>query len=276
MLEAAALRLAGSETPIADAEALFRGVSGFSRADILTRGGDAVPEALERAVSLAVSRRVSHEPIQYILGRAAFWRDEFVVTPAVLIPRPETEGLVEEVARRLRPTSSPRILDLGTGSGCIALSVLRECPSARALAVDVSQEALAVARENAARLHLSARIEFRCSDWFDGIPAGEAFDAIVSNPPYVAPSDRDSLHRTVRDFEPAQALFAEAPDGLSSYRAIIGGAFVRLPPLGLIALEVGQGQAARVGKLLRDAGFGKVETKKDLASIDRVLLAQKS
>ena len=275
LLDAAATRLAGLETPALDAEALFRGVSGFSRADVLARGAEPVAAEIERRFEGALVRRVSHEPIQYILGNAAFWRDEFRVTPAVLIPRPETETLVEAVAGRLRGVLAPRILDLGTGSGCIALSLLRELPNARATAVDVSPPALLVARENASRLGLADRIEFRLSNWFSAIGPDEAFDAVVSNPPYVPVGSLGLLPREVRDFEPAQSLFAEAGDDLSSYRAIFRGALTRAVRPGLIAVEVGQGQAEGVAALSQEGGFKDVEFCKDLASIDRVVLARR-
>ncbi|MBX7184687.1 MAG: peptide chain release factor N(5)-glutamine methyltransferase, partial [Vicinamibacteria bacterium] len=160
LIAAAAQRLAALPNPQLDAEMLFRGLSGLDRASLLARGDDPVEPALESRFETAVARRERHEPIQYILGKAAFWRDEFLVTPAVLIPRPDTETLVEAVFTRLARVAAPTLLDLGTGSGCIALSLLRELPEARAVAVDLSEEALAVARRNAETLGLHSRIDF--------------------------------------------------------------------------------------------------------------------
>ena len=222
----------------------------------------------------AVARREAHEPVQYILGTASFWRDEFVVNRAVLIPRPDTELLVEAVAARLRPEASPVILDIGTGSGCIALSLLRELAGARAVAVDLSEAALVVAGHNAWRLGLGPRIDLRWSRWFDAIKPVEVFDAIVSNPPYVARADIPSLPREVSEHEPSLALFADDADDLSSYRAILPGIAARLKPGGLLALEVGAGQAERVASLAAASGLGSIETLRDLAGIPRVVLAR--
>lgn len=270
----AAKRLASLPNAALDAELLFRGIAGLTRAEFLARGDDPVDPGTTARFEAAVARRERHEPIQYILGVAAFWRDEFVVTPAVLIPRPDTEILVEAVASRLRGVESPHLLDLGTGSGCIALSLLRELPTARAVAVDLSEEALAVARENAQRLHLQDRAQFRRSRWFDVITEVETFDAIVSNPPYVPRADAAVLPTEVRDFEPTLALFAEPDDDLSSYRAIVAGLGRRLRPGGWLALEVGQGQADGVAAILAAAAFEGIETVNDLASIPRVVLGR--
>jgi release factor glutamine methyltransferase len=258
-----------------DAELLFRGISGWSRADVVARDTEELPATLADAFQAAVARRLRHEPVQYILGFTDFWRDCFVVTPDVLIPRPDTEILVEAAAARLAGHPSARILDLGTGSGCIALSLLRELPGAQATCVDVSAGALTVAEENARRLGLKGRATFLQSRWYEGIDDTPAFDAIVSNPPYVSHEDRPSLAAEVRDFEPGLALFSEPADDLSSYRAILDGIGVRLVEGGLVAFEVGHDQAARVAKLMSSAGLRSIETRKDLAGIDRVVLGRR-
>lgn len=276
LLAAAAGRLSGFDTPALDAELLFRGVSGLTRAAVLARGEDPVPPETVSRFESALARRAAHEPIQYILGIAAFWKDDFVVSPSVLIPRPETEILVEAAAKRLDRGHPSVILDLGTGSGCIALSLLREHPRARALATDRSEGALAVAAENARRLGLAARIELRVSRWFESIEAEPAFDAILSNPPYVPRADEAGLPPEVRDFEPEQALFSEATDDLSSYREIAAGLAPRLKPSGFVCLEVGRGQAEGVAALLKGAGLSKVETLDDLARIPRVVIGQRA
>lgn len=275
LIAAATERLAALPNPQFDAEMLFRGVSGLDRAALLARGDDPVEPALASMFESAVARRERHEPIQYILGKAAFWRDEFIVTPAVLIPRPDTEILVEAAAARLRPLPSPTLLDIGTGSGCIALSLLREFPEARAVAVDLSEEALDVARRNADELGLRSRIDFKRSRWLDSVAGLGPFDAVVSNPPYVAPADAPSLAPEVRDHEPALALFADASDDLSSYRAILDSVGSHLKPSGLLAFEVGAGQAERVAGLLGAARFQSIETLTDLARIPRVVLGRR-
>lgn len=274
LISNATARLKALNDPQLDAESLFRGVAGRTRADLLAHPDAPVPPTVAAAFEAAVSRRERHEPIQYILGLAAFWRDEFVVTPAVLIPRPDTEILVEAVAARVRPLASPALLDLGTGSGCIALSLLRELPKARAVALDVSEAALEVATRNARRLGLDSRIELRVSRWLEALGPTESFDAIVSNPPYVAREDESSLPEEVR-YEPALALFADPADELSSYRAILDGIDGRLGPSGLLAFEVGAGQAERVAALLGTAGYHGIEVLNDLASIPRVVLGRR-
>jgi release factor glutamine methyltransferase len=275
LIDAGAARLSGSQNPGLDAETLFRGVSGLSRASVLSRWDETAPPDLEARYEAAISRRQRQEPIQYILGSAAFWRDEFIVNRSVLIPRPETEILVEAVATRLRGVQAPLVLEVGTGSGCIALSLLRELPDARVVAVDVSGPALAVAGQNAQRLGFESRAEFRTSRWLDSVRFTESFEAIVSNPPYVARADEAGLPADVREFEPAVALFAEAEDVLSSYRAILGGLDGHLKPGGLLAFEVGLGQAQRVADLMVQTGLDRLEILNDLASIPRVVLGRR-
>jgi release factor glutamine methyltransferase len=274
MIASAAERLSGLPNPELDAEMLFLGVSGLNRAALLSGRPDRVATSVASAFEVAVARRERHEPIQYILGTAAFWRDDFLVNEAVLIPRTDTEILVEAIADRLRTEAEPRILDLGTGSGCIALSLLRELPRARALAVDLSEAALRLAVQNSKHLTLDARIEFRVSTWFSAIQSTERFAAVVSNPPYVARIDEPSLPKEVRDFEPGLALFADQGDDISSYRAILRGIGTRLDPGGLLGFEVGIGQADRVASLLAEGGFASIEVLPDLSGIPRVILGR--
>ncbi len=277
VIAAATSRLvaAGLPDPEIDAEFLFRGLSGLNRAEVLARGRDALDPRTAERYEVALRRRETHEPLQYILGIAAFWRDEFAVTPAVLIPRPETEVLVEAAASRLRGVAAPRLLDIGAGSGCLGLSLLRELPDARLVALDLSPAALDVARRNAERLGLAPRAEFRHSNWFSALAAGETFDAVVSNPPYVARADEASLPRDVREFEPALALFADADDDISSYRRIVAGLRPHLVPGGLLGFEVGMGQADRVRAVMSDGGLAALEVLDDLAGIPRVLLGRR-
>ena len=274
LIDEGAARLRGLPNGRLDAELLFREVSGLTLAQILADPAQTVNERVADAFGAAIARREGNEPVQYILGRASFWRDEFKVTPAVLIPRPETEVLVESVARELRQAKAPTFLDIGTGSGCIALSLLRELPAARAVAVDVSAEALDVARENARSLGLVDRVTFNRSRWLDAVET-RRFDAIVSNPPYVASSDEASLPLDVRGFEPRLALFADPEDDLSSYRAILESVDDRVAPGGLIAFEVGLGQAARVLELIRERGYQSLDLRDDLQGIPRVFLGRR-
>jgi release factor glutamine methyltransferase len=275
LIENAAAQLAHLSNPRLDAEMLFRGLSGLDRAALLARGEEPVEPALAAKYEAAVDRRSRHEPVQYILGTAAFWRDEFLVTPAVLIPRPDTETLVEAVAARLGAVPAPTLLDIGTGSGCIALSLLRELKDARAVALDVSEAALDVARENARRLGHEPRIDLRHSHWLSALAPDETFHAVVSNPPYVARADAPGLAEEVREHEPAMALFADASDDLSSYRSILGELEGHFAAPGLLAFEVGAGQAERVAPLLEAAGFRSIEILNDLAGIARVVLGRR-
>ena len=223
-----------------------------------------------------INRRLSGEPIQYITGKTEFYGLPFRVSPAVLIPRPETEHLVEEVLKRAATFAHPRIpplriLDIGTGSGCIAVALARHLPHAGITAIDISSEAISLARENAALNGVADRIRFLEGDLLAPV-AGEQFEMIVSNPPYVPTADRSSLSVEVRDHEPALALFA-GPDGLDIYRRLILAAYAALVPGGLLLLEIGFGQRVAVVALLAAAGFESIEAFPDLQSIPRVVCA---
>lgn len=210
--------------------------------------------------------------MQHLLGTQAFWRHEFRVTPDVLIPRPETELLVEAALGRLRSHEHPVVVDVGTGSGCIALSLAAELNAAEIHATDVSAAALGVARDNAARLGLSARVHFHQGDLLAPV-AGLRFDLIASNPPYVDPALAPTLAPEVRDHEPALALFPPA-DAYAIYRRLIPAAQALLKPSGYLLLEVGQGMADEVARLARGADFTVDEILPDLQSIPRALVAR--
>ena len=197
-------------------------------------------DAAARVESL-VARRVSHEPFAYIAGEREFWSLSFRVGPATLIPRPDTETVVEAALDyvRSRLISSPRILDLGTGSGCILLALLSELPGATGVGVDISEAALQFARDNAMALGLAARASFRLGNWAEGIIG--PFDLIVSNPPYIPDAEIPTLEPDVALFEPLTALKGGG-DGLDAYRALVGMAPPRLAPNGALALEIGAGQ----------------------------------
>ncbi len=221
-----------------------------------------------RALEDLLRDRISGVPLQYIVGRQEFYGRYFHVTPAVLIPRPETEYIVEAVLEIRDQAASPRILDVGTGSGCIAVTLALEIPSARVFAGDISQTALQVARENAASL--GATVGFVCMDVLDAFSG--RFDFIVSNPPYVRPGDNSRLQREVREHEPHVALFSPE-DELAIYRRLIAGAEGLLEPGGHLLMEVGIGMDERVSELFK-ARWEKLETKTDLQGIPRTVIAK--
>lgn len=226
---------------------------------------------LSRLESL-LARRANREPLAYLLGRKEFWGLELEVTPGVLVPRPDTETVVEAVLAQSHDRARKlRLLDLGVGSGCLVLALLRELPAAEGVGVDRSTTALAVARRNAERLGLSDRLELREGDWATGLAGG--FDVIVSNPPYIAEDDIAALSLEASDHEPREALVAGS-DGLDAYRRITGELPRLLAPAALVALEVGQGQAAAVDALLQAAGLRPLPPHRDLAGIERCVLAR--
>lgn len=265
----------GFEQARLESELLLAGVLGLKRLDLyLQHDRPLSPEELE-LYRTAVRRRLKHEPVQYILGTAAFRHLDLYVDARVLIPRPETELLVGAVLAWSNATGRRgAVLDIGTGSGAIALSLAAEGGYERVVASDASRDALDVARDNAVRLGFVDRVEFRAGSLFDVVREGERFDVIVSNPPYVADAERDSLAPEVVSHEPAQALFAGA-DGLAVIETIIEGAAERLAPGGLLALEIGAGQGPAVLALLeRTAGYAPARLEQDLAGRDRMALAE--
>ena len=265
----------GFEQARLESELLLAGVLGLKRLDLYLQHDRPLTESeLERYRS-AVRRRLKREPVQYILGTAAFRSLELHVDARVLIPRPETEvlaGAVLEWSRRQARWGTA--LDIGTGSGAIALSLAAEGEYERVVASDVSRDALDVARRNAAGVGTGDRVEFREGSLFDVVGEGERFDVIVSNPPYVAESERSGLAAEVVDHEPGTALFA-GPDGLAVIGRLIAGAADRLRPGGLLALEMGAGQATAVLALLAASGrFVSPRVERDLAGRERIALAE--
>jgi release factor glutamine methyltransferase len=255
-----ALAAAGVGTPRLDAEVLLAAATGRSRARLVTGSEEGVPAVDGRRFAEMVRRRLRREPVAYIVGRKGFRNIELAVDRRVLIPRPETELLVELALE----TGARSVLDIGTGSGAIALAIAGEAPACELIATDTSAAALAVARANAERLDLADRVEFVEAM----LPPNVAgLDLIVANLPYVAESDWGGLEPEVTKWEPREALLA-GPDGLDVIRAAIPAAAAAAPSL---ALEVGAGQAPAVSELLFEAGFAKVETRPDLAGIPRVV-----
>lgn len=267
-----ALAAMGVDEPRLDAELLLGEAMGRSRADLIADPGSEVPPAAGRSFGEMVRRRLRREPVAYILGRKGFRALDLDVDSRVLIPRPETELLVE-LALEMGPA---RVLDVGTGSGAIALAVAGELPECEVTATDTSAAALEVARANAERLGLAGRVRFHEGT----LPEGESFDLVLANLPYVAEQDWPALQPEVTQWEPSEALLA-GPDGLDAYRAFIaecGRAFPshrgKSSASVAVAVEVGEGQAPAVAELMADAGFGDVETRRDLVGIERVVFGR--
>lgn len=275
LLEEAAARLAaaGVDSPDLDAELLLRHVLGWERARLIAAPRETVSGEAEACFQALVEQRARRRPPQHLLGTQGFWRHEFVVTPDVLIPRPETELIVEQALVRLRRLERPVLVDVGTGSGCIALSLAAELPDAEVHATELSAAAMDVARVNARRLGLEARVAFHEGDLLLPVE-GLRFDAIVSNPPYVDPAGRVSLPPEVRDHEPALALFPPG-DALSVQRRLATQALAALRPGGWLIVEVGLGQSDAVSAIQLAAGLAVEELVRDLQGIPRTLVARR-
>jgi len=251
-----------------DARLLLQHATGCSHNDLLARPETPVASAAVQRFMGWVERRADGEPLAYLVGEAEFRGRVFAVSPAVLIPRPETEVLIDLALARLRGLTAPRILDLGAGSGIVAIALALECRAASVVAVDLSPAAISVARDNAGRL--AAAVDFRQGDWFAPV-AGERFDLIAANPPYVAAGD-PHLTRDGLPFEPQLALTAGA-DGLACIRRIVAGAPDHLKPGGWLLFEHGHDQGAATRNLMTGAGFQGAATFPDLAGSDRVSTA---
>jgi release factor glutamine methyltransferase len=268
----------GVERGRLDAEHLLAHALGVGRLQLYLQFDRPLePDELDRYRPL-LRRRAEREPLQYILGRAAFRELELAVDPRVLVPRPETEILVEEVLAWAagRGRGELTAVDLGTGSGAIALSLLTEGPFARVVATDASEEALAVAALNARAAGVEGRVELRHGSLFGPLGDGERFDVVVSNPPYVAEAEAPALEPEVGVWEPAGALFG-GPDGLAVVRAMVAGAAPFLHGGGLLALEVGASQAGQVVAAVEAAGaYDDVRVRRDLAGRQRVVMARRT
>ena len=277
LLDSATARLeaAGVEDARRTAEWIVEDVTGAGRLALYTADAEAAPGEAARVERL-VARRAAGEPVQYVLGWADFYGLRLEVSPAVLIPRPETEAVVEEALRRLRPFEAPWVLDVGTGSGAAALAVAHERPDAAVVAADVSAAALAVAASNAERLGLA--VTFVEADalrpaFADAVPP--TFDLAVSNPPYVPESERAALQREVRDWEPGRALFVPDADPLVFYRALAGHAGRLLRPGGWLVAETHADFGAAVAALWGGAGLEDAAVLPDLAGRDRIAVARR-
>jgi release factor glutamine methyltransferase len=286
------LRAGGSRSPRLDAELLLAAALGVDRAELFRAPERALAAEESERFEVFVRRREAREPVAYIRGLRAFRTVELEVTPAVLIPRPETETLVEVALEALAWAGrgvtggagpggaaapgpfEPLALDMGTGSGCVALALAAENPFVRVVAADVDEAAVAVARGNVARLGLGARVDVVCGDLFEPLPPAQRFDVIAANLPYVPAAEYETLEANVREYEPRVALDG-GPDGLDVYRRFIPQAASRLRPGGTLALEVGAGQAAAVADLFAAAGsFAPAQTRADLGGAPRVVWAR--
>jgi release factor glutamine methyltransferase len=282
-LTAATAQLANDEdireTASRDAELLLLHTLQIPRVTLLAHPSRELSPEQHALYRTNIARRLQHHPIQYITGQQEFYGLLLKVTPAVLIPRPETEHLVEAVLKRVPADQPARIADIGTGSGAIAIALAVHLPHAEITALDLSPEALTVAAANAREHNVAHRIHLQQSDLLSALSLNKAdagnsqsFDAIVSNPPYVPESDHATLHPQVRDHEPVAALFA-GPDGLDLYRRLIPQAHAALKANGLLALEIGHGQREAIAALLKS--WHEVSFLDDLQQIPRVALARK-
>ena len=273
LLRDATLKLtaAGLETARLDARILLAQVLGIEPSNLFNHPEMPVAADLGAAFSALIERRVGHEPVPYLIGRREFWSLAFEVGPETLIPRPDTETVVA-LAMTVMPRPPERLLDIGTGSGCIVISLLHEWPMALGIGTDISGAALRIAASNATRLGVGERAEFRLGSWTAGAPV--PFDLIVSNPPYVVRGDLAGLTPEVSAFEPMTALDGGV-DGLDAYRGLIPKAFGALRPGGILTLEVGKDQAGAVLQLAGRAGLQHLRTEPDLASVPRAIAFQK-
>lgn len=269
LLKQGVLRLAQQPSARLEAELLLCMASGVSRAALFAHPEQTFSRAIEAEYARLLERRADGEPMAYILGQREFWSLNLRVTPAVLIPRPETELLVEAALERIPSNTPLRIADLGTGSGAVALAIAHERPNCQVQASDLSASALQVATENAERLGLE-NVCFREGSWLE--PLDGLFDVIASNPPYIAGGDSHLDTGDLR-FEPRTALEA-GPDGLEAIRAIVPQAVTNLTEKGWLMFEHGHEQGTQCRRLLTEAGFERVETKLDLQGLERITLGR--
>ena len=265
----ARLKAGRIDSPTIDARLLLEVAGECSRTDILTDPHRVLTADQAAAYAAMIDRRLKREPVSRILGRKGFWKIMLNVTPDVLSPRPDTEAILDVVLLALPPQAAFQMIDLGTGSGAILLAILAERPAARGMGTDISSEAIAVARENAANLDLDARASFLRTEWATGFGPGE-FDLVVSNPPYIPSGDIAGLDPEVREHDPHLALDG-GPDGLQAYRELAPEIRRILKPGGVFAVEIGWDQGRAVRDLFAAAGFADVKVVKDLSNRDRVV-----
>lgn len=251
---------------------IFEYVKGWSRVDLIINEGKSLSEEAMRNINSIIDRLILGEPIQYITGNARFFGMDFAVRPGVLIPRPETAELVDWILEENKEADL-RVLDIGTGSGCMAISLARHLPFAEVLAIDISPEALQVARENAA--NLKANVRFRQADMYSWMCEADSLDIVVSNPPYIAPDEAADMEVRVKDFEPAQALFVGADDPIRPYKRIEEIASRALKPVRRVYLELNPRFADEVADYYKTRGWNDVEIRIDSYGKKRMMRAAK-
>jgi release factor glutamine methyltransferase len=269
------LSQAGVDSPSADAERLVQHALGATRLDLYLHPDRPIAPPERARLRDALRQRCSRIPLQRVTGETEFWSLPFFVNDAVLIPRPETETLVEAALARLAGLPRPRVIDVGTGSGCIAVSLARGLPEGLVVATDISPAALRVARRNALRNGVGDRVRPIAGDLLAPLAPSARFDAVVSNPPYIRCAELQGLQPEVRDHEPRLALDG-GEDGLSVHRRLVACAGRHLRPGGWLALEVGAGQSGPVAELLKASGdFEEAARHRDLTGVERVLVARR-
>jgi release factor glutamine methyltransferase len=265
-------RAADLDTPELDARLLAEAAFGLDKLKLsLDEQDDAAPEGMAQLKALA-ERRLGGEPVARLLGHKEFYGLDFELNADTLVPRPETELVVDLGLAAVKEMAAPVLLDLGTGSGCIVIALLVHLPKARAIATERSAGALEMARRNAERLGVGDRLDLRQGSWCDPLAANESFDLVVANPPYVETEIIPQLPVEVSTYDPVLALDG-GEDGLAAYRAIAKGLQGRLRLGGSLVVEIGSEQGIEVGALLTTAGFGAIDIRKDLAGLDRVVIA---
>ena len=268
------LKAAHIDSPAIDARLLLEAATGATRTDILTDPQRQLSAEAAAVLDDYLARREKREPVARILGRKGFWKLLLNLTPAVLVPRPETECLVDMILKRTVANQAFSMADLGTGSGAILLSVLSERPAAKGVGTDISEEALAVARDNAAGLGIDGRVALLRTSWGSGL-VDKSFDIIASNPPYIRSDVIPTLDPEVKDHDPHLALDGGA-SGLEAYEALAPEIYRLLKPGGLAFLEIGFDQSQAVETLMTNAGFHAVETYRDLSNLPRIVTARKA
>jgi len=263
-------RKAGLPNADLDARVLIRESLVLSNEDFIVNEHEEINEGMHKRAQVFIQRRLLGEPVSKILGKREFWGLEFKVTADTLDPRPETELLVESVLQYARPDQIISILDLGTGTGCILISILHELPAAFGSAVDISPEALEIARHNASKHQVDDRIQFYEGSWFNPVPPKSLFDFIVTNPPYIPNPDIESLNSEVKNHDPILALRG-GDDGLNAYRSILSKIKNHLKPDGKAFFEIGFGQAEDITRLVDDSNATLSRVIPDLAGIPRVV-----
>jgi len=264
------LTMAGVENPALDARILVRQGGNFSDSDLITMGQTPLSRQAIEIIEKFVGRRAAGEPVSRIVGGREFYGRVFALSPDTLDPRPDTETLIEAVLKKA-PVGKPlRILDLGTGTGCILITLLKELPEATGVGIDINPGAVAVSRENAAIHGVESRIEFRCGSWFEPLGAGESFDVIVSNPPYIPESEIESLAVEVRNHDPRLAL-SGGDSGLEAYKKILIDIKNHLVCGGHALFEIGKGQEEGLSRLVAESNMTPRESYRDMAGVLRVV-----